>query len=74
MSIKEKKPINPHWDRLEKDADKVIKKINTLGLKQEYIAEKIDIAPRTLSRFMNKHSDYVTRSLIDRLQKFLEDK
>ncbi|HYG50483.1 MAG TPA: hypothetical protein VD905_06250 [Flavobacteriales bacterium] len=60
-------------EKLLKDADKVIERLQKSGLKQDFIAENTNLSSATLSRFMNKKDGYVTNSMISRLTVFLND-
>lgn len=57
-----------------KDAEKVIKRIKDSGLKQDHIATAIDAKSESLSRFMNLKEGFVTQSMVNRLNVFLDSK
>jgi predicted XRE-type DNA-binding protein len=56
---------------LKKEAEKVIDRIKASGLRHDHIATAINVEKSTFSRFMNLHDSYITRSMIDRINVFL---
>lgn len=53
------------------EASKVIQSLKDTGLKQDYIAEHMNISSATLSRFMNMSTSYITRSMVDSAKAFI---
>lgn len=56
------------------EAAKVIQQLKDTGLKQDYIAEHMNISSATLSRFMNLSHGYITKSIVDCAKKFIADR
>jgi len=51
----------------------VIEEMKSTGLRQDYIAFKMDVLSSTLSRFMNEKESYITKSMVDKAQIFLKN-
>ncbi len=54
-------------------AAKLTETLKATGIKQGVLATRIDVSQNTLSRFMKGDDLYVTRSLVARVKKYVED-
>lgn len=59
---------------LYKRARKIQVRITAAGTLQNKIAQDLKIAKGSLSYFLNLKPSYVTKSMCDRLEKYLEEK
>jgi hypothetical protein len=59
---------------LIKEAKKAIARFDDSGLSGRYIAGKLDISETSISKFFHLEPTYVTRSMIDRLNAFADEK
>lgn len=51
---------------------KITRRIEASGLQKGHICERLDIAQQTLSNFLGGKDDYVTESMIKRLNEYLD--
>lgn len=59
---------------LMKRAEKVIQSVKDTGLKQDFIATKVDVSIQTLSRFMNMHEAWITKSMVEKMEAFVSER
>lgn len=59
-------------EALNQRAAKAIDKLKKIPFSQNFICEQINCLPQTLSKFMNLKEDYITTSMVDKVEKFVK--